>query len=152
MNFDSMISCGDQRKNKTAHQPTRLWVSLWYIYAGGDRTCKPAVLSFWLTSSPLHLRLSSQTPDPILCFTLAAVETESELFNRKTAHFGLFEGQELDSRLNTPAVFLMQLLFQCTPLVEFMYLVFTCMPGESYCRQLRSLLLYLCYVSISSAS
>ena len=31
-------------------------------------------------------------------------------------------------------------------LVEFMYLVFTCMPGESYCRQLRSLLLYLCYV------
>ena len=30
------------------------------------------------------------------------------------------------------------------PLVEFMYLVFTCMPGESYCRWLRSLL-YLCY-------
>ena len=32
------------------------------------------------------------------------------------------------------------------PLVEFMYFVFTHMPGESYCRQLRSLLLYLCYV------
>ena len=32
------------------------------------------------------------------------------------------------------------------PLVEFMYLVFTCMPGESYRRRLRSLLLYLCYV------
>ena len=32
------------------------------------------------------------------------------------------------------------------PLVEFMYLVFTRMPGESYCRQLRSLLLYLRYV------
>ena len=32
------------------------------------------------------------------------------------------------------------------PLVEFMYLVFTRMPGESYHRQLRSLLLYLCYV------
>ena len=31
-------------------------------------------------------------------------------------------------------------------LVEFMFLVFTCMPGESYRRQLRSLLLYLCYV------
>ena len=30
-------------------------------------------------------------------------------------------------------------------LVEFMYLVFTHMPGESYCRQLRSFLLYLCY-------
>ena len=26
-------------------------------------------------------------------------------------------------------------------LVEFMYLVFTRMPGESYCRQLKSLLL-----------
>ena len=26
------------------------------------------------------------------------------------------------------------------PLVEFTYLVFICMPGESYCRQLRSLL------------
>ena len=33
----------------------------------------------------------------------------------------------------------------CT-LVEFMYLVFTRMPGESYRRLLRSLLLYLCYV------
>ena len=32
------------------------------------------------------------------------------------------------------------------PLVEFMYRVFTCMPGESYCRWLGSLLLYLCYV------
>ena len=31
-------------------------------------------------------------------------------------------------------------------LVEFMYLVFTGMPGESYRRWLRSLLLYLCYV------
>ena len=31
-------------------------------------------------------------------------------------------------------------------LVEFMYLVFTRMPGESYRRLLRSLLLYLCYV------
>ena len=29
------------------------------------------------------------------------------------------------------------------PLVEFMYLVFTRMPGESYRRRLRSLLLYL---------
>ena len=27
-----------------------------------------------------------------------------------------------------------------------MYLVFTCMPGESYHRWLRSLLLYLCYI------
>ena len=32
------------------------------------------------------------------------------------------------------------------PLVEFMYLVFTRVPGERYRRQLRSLLLYLCYV------
>ena len=32
------------------------------------------------------------------------------------------------------------------PLVEFRYLVFTRMPGESYGRRLRSLLLYLCYV------
>ena len=31
-------------------------------------------------------------------------------------------------------------------LMEFMYLVFTRMPGESYRRQHRSLLLYLCYV------
>ena len=34
----------------------------------------------------------------------------------------------------------------CVPLVEFMDLLFTCMPGQSYRRQLRSLLLYLCYV------
>jgi len=32
------------------------------------------------------------------------------------------------------------------PLVEFMYLVFMCVPGESYRRRLRSLLLYLPYV------
>ena len=32
------------------------------------------------------------------------------------------------------------------PLVEFMYLVFTRLPGESYRRRLRSLLLYLSYV------
>ena len=32
------------------------------------------------------------------------------------------------------------------PLVEFMYLVFTPMPGESYRRRHRSLLLCLCYV------
>ena len=36
--------------------------------------------------------------------------------------------------------------FEDVPLVEFMYLVFTRMPGESYRRRLRSLLLYLCYV------
>ena len=30
------------------------------------------------------------------------------------------------------------------PLVEFMYLVFTYMPGGSYSRQLRPLLLSLC--------
>ena len=32
------------------------------------------------------------------------------------------------------------------PLVELMYLVFTHMPSESYCRQLRTLLLCLCDV------
>ena len=32
------------------------------------------------------------------------------------------------------------------PLVKFMYRVFTRMPGESYRRRFRSLLLYLCYV------
>ena len=31
------------------------------------------------------------------------------------------------------------------PLVEFTYLVFTRMPGESYHRRLRSLLVCLCY-------
>ena len=32
------------------------------------------------------------------------------------------------------------------PQVEFMYIAFTCMPGESYCRRLRSLFLCLCDV------
>ena len=36
--------------------------------------------------------------------------------------------------------------FEDVPLVEFMYLVCTHMPGKSYRRRLRSLLLYLCYV------
>ena len=38
------------------------------------------------------------------------------------------------------------LWFEDVPLVEFMYLVFTRMPGESYRRRLRSLLLCLCDV------
>ena len=42
-------------------------------------------------------------------------------------------------------VFVMSLVkgyhsFEDVPVAEFMYLVFTCMPGESYRRQLRSLL------------
>ena len=36
-------------------------------------------------------------------------------------------------------------LCEDVPPVEFMYLVFTRMPGENYCRRLRSLL-YLCDV------
>ena len=40
----------------------------------------------------------------------------------------------------------MTLFFEDVPLVEFTYLVFTRMPGESYCRWLRSLLLCLCDV------
>ena len=39
-----------------------------------------------------------------------------------------------------------QTTFSFVPLAEFTYLVFTHMPGESYRRCLRSLLLYLCYV------
>ena len=36
--------------------------------------------------------------------------------------------------------------FKDVPLVEFMYLVFIRMPGESYCKRLKSLLLHLRYV------
>ena len=32
--------------------------------------------------------------------------------------------------------------FEGVPLVEFMDLAFTCMPGEGYCRKLRSSLMY----------
>ena len=35
-------------------------------------------------------------------------------------------------------------VYEVVPLVEFTYLTFIRMPGESHCRQLRSLLLYLC--------
>ena len=48
-----------------------------------------------------------------------------------------------------PLVEFMYLVFtlslEYVPLVEFRYRVFTRMPGESYRRRLRSLLLYLCY-------
>ena len=36
--------------------------------------------------------------------------------------------------------------FEDVLLVEFMYVIFAHMPGESYHRQLRSLLLYFCWV------
>ena len=51
-------------------------------------------------------------------------------------------------REDEPLVKFMYLVFtrEDVHLVEFMYLVFTRMPGESYRRQLRSLLLYLCYI------
>ena len=38
--------------------------------------------------------------------------------------------------------------YKDVPLVEFMYLVFTRMPGESYRRLLRSVLLYSCYIFV----
>ena len=39
-----------------------------------------------------------------------------------------------------------KLMLEDVPLVEFMYFVLIRMPGESYRRRLRSLLLYLCQV------
>ena len=36
------------------------------------------------------------------------------------------------------------IVFEGVPFVEFINLVFTCMPGESYCRQFRSLLSCSC--------
>ena len=54
---------------------------------------------------------------------------------------------------NTKMIFLFCIQLSChacmhedVPLAEFMYIVFTHMPGESYHRQLRSLLLDLCYI------
>ena len=44
------------------------------------------------------------------------------------------------------AEFMYVVFTEDVPLAEFMSLVFTRMPGESYRRRLRSLLLYLYYV------
>ena len=44
-----------------------------------------------------------------------------------------------------PVLYQAILILTGVPL-ELRYLVFTRVPGESYCRRLRSLLLYLCYV------
>ena len=48
--------------------------------------------------------------------------------------------------LKQPQSELSQIWIEDVSLVQFTYLVFTHMPGESYSRRLRSLLLYLCYV------
>ena len=53
--------------------------------------------------------------------------------------------QMYTSLVGSALVMLKKKHFEDIPLVEFMYLVFTCMPGESYRRQLRSVL-YLCYI------
>ena len=66
-------------------------------------------------------------------------------FQAETIH--MLSSQCLKSHTNNHTTFANRKI--CTfyvPLVELMYLVFTCRPGESYCRQFRSLLLYLCYV------
>ena len=47
---------------------------------------------------------------------------------------------------DVPLLEFMYLVFEDVRLVEFMYLIFTRMPGESYRRRLRSLLLCLCDV------
>ena len=52
----------------------------------------------------------------------------------------------MERRHFKPLTHTKKLINEDVPLVEFMYLAFACMPGESYSRQLRSLLLYLCYV------
>jgi len=49
--------------------------------------------------------------------------------------------------VNTRYIPCIYLIFtEDVPLAEFMYLVFTHMPSESYCRWLRSLLLYLLHI------
>ena len=72
--------------------------------------------------------------------------------NEDLNKFCIYRDIQIDMRLLT--VVIKRPLSNCTvllnlediPQVEFMFLVFTGMPGESYRRQLRSLLLYLCYV------
>ena len=58
-------------------------------------------------------------------------------------------GQGLWKRQNNPASTESVRVFHIiedVPLVEFMYLVLIRMPGESYCRRLKSLLLCSCVV------
>ena len=50
------------------------------------------------------------------------------------------------TRMPNTVLVLLCNMFKDVPLVESIHLVFTRLPGESYGRRLRSLLLCLCYV------
>ena len=59
----------------------------------------------------------------------------------------MLEIHNASTTTKTPVTYNVTMLYVLSvPLVEFIYLASTCMPGESYHRRLRSLLLYLCYI------
>ena len=72
--------------------------------------------------------------------------------NEDLNKFCIHSDIQIDMRLLTVVIkrllynFTVLLNLEDVPQVEFMFLVFTGMPGESYRRQLRSLLLYSRYV------
>ena len=71
--------------------------------------------------------------------------------NERSKYVTQVQQQRPESPLVTPLGLRVNTRFEDGPLVEFMYIVFTRMPGESYRRWLKSLLLYF-VLRISSAS
>ena len=101
--------------------------------------------SFGISGSALS-RISSS-----LCKGTHAITINNLQSQHTMLYYGIPQGSVLGPVFSTfytqtEAIIFSNTMSEDVPLVEFMYLVFTRMPGESYRRRLRYLLLYLCYV------
>ena len=84
----------------------------------------------WRTTSGASRSVRSE----ILSFMIGEERRELNIWTERLVFLSIFN------------CFISLLFVEDVPLVEFMYLVFTRMRCESYRRQLRSFLLYVCYV------
>ena len=97
--------------------------------------------------SPLQsVTLGNETVHKVVAIERALVQVSSMVEVAPDA--SVFDAEERDGIF--VVVVSVALKTEYVPLVEFMCLVFTHMPGESYCRRLRSLLLRLFRALINS--
>ena len=78
--------------------------------------------------------------------TTITTPTTNLALNMESRRFNCYLGSYLLQHHCLHAFYMNLKQNEDVPLVEFMYLVYTRIPGESYRRRLRSLLLYLCWV------
>ena len=108
-------------------------------------TYPTGVLSFFLMGSVTSCALGNS-----LCRSASFAVLPNPVMYRRSGSGSAGESGKADKQSSSHSEFKKKNEHEDVTLVEFMYLVFIRMPDESYCRRLRSLLLYV--LCISSAN